>query len=238
MQTTRTPPPLNVEHQHSPHIQPCNIDTRNRICGLIRAARLIPPKTQETSRSAHGTIYQLCVLLLLLSRGTDRACRSVASNLATASTMGETVEFSLPLPRALDTRIHAHLTLRDRSITLFLTTAAADDQSVPPSMGSFVYAIPDVRPQSRCTYLQRPQPRDKSVRLTSPEIQPGPSHIHPAVHPREQPRVCHPHSEASGQENPAPRLRRELAGPIQYGNGRDGRGGDGGFQDGRRSNPR
>ncbi|KAL2110587.1 hypothetical protein VUR80DRAFT_961 [Thermomyces stellatus] len=57
--------------------------------------------------------------------------------------MGETVEFSLPLPRALDTRIHAHLTLRDRSITLFLTTAAADDQSVPPSMGSFVYAIPD-----------------------------------------------------------------------------------------------
>lgn len=65
-----------------------------------------------------------------------------------ATTMSETIEFSLPLPRALDTRIFAHVTLRDRSVTVFLTTAAADDQSVPPSMGSFVYAMPDVRPPS------------------------------------------------------------------------------------------
>lgn len=62
-----------------------------------------------------------------------------------AATMSEVVEFSLPLPRALGTRVFAHLTLRDRSIMVFLTTAAADEQSVPPSMGSFVYAIPDVR---------------------------------------------------------------------------------------------
>lgn len=62
-----------------------------------------------------------------------------------AATMSEVVEFSLPLPRALGTRIFAHLILRDRSIMVFLTTAAADEQSVPPSMGSFVYAIPDVR---------------------------------------------------------------------------------------------
>lgn len=57
----------------------------------------------------------------------------------------EVVEISLPLPRALDTRIFAHLTLRERSVTVFLTTATADEQSAPPSMGSFVYALPDVR---------------------------------------------------------------------------------------------
>ena len=61
-----------------------------------------------------------------------------------ATTMSEVSEFSLPLPRALDTRIFAHLTLRHRSVTVFLTTAAADEHNVPPSMGSFVYAIPDV----------------------------------------------------------------------------------------------
>ncbi|MBE3042796.1 hypothetical protein IMZ48_09535 [Candidatus Bathyarchaeota archaeon] len=63
-----------------------------------------------------------------------------------ASTMSEVVEFSLPLPRALDTRIFAHLTIRDRSVTVFLTTTGADEQGVPPSMGSFIYAIPDVSP--------------------------------------------------------------------------------------------
>lgn len=69
----------------------------------------------------------------------------------------EVIEFSLPLPRALDTRIFAHLTLRERSVTAFLTTAAADEQSVPPSMGSFVYALPDVRSHPSHLSPQQPQ---------------------------------------------------------------------------------
>ncbi|EJT71221.1 hypothetical protein GGTG_10481 [Gaeumannomyces tritici R3-111a-1] len=54
-----------------------------------------------------------------------------------------TSQFSLPLPRSLDTRIYVHLTVRSKSIMLCLTTAAADEQGNPSPMGSFVYAIPD-----------------------------------------------------------------------------------------------
>ncbi|KLU92300.1 hypothetical protein MAPG_11246 [Magnaporthiopsis poae ATCC 64411] len=55
-----------------------------------------------------------------------------------------TTQFSLPLPRSLDTRIYVHLTVRPKSILLCLTTATADEQGSPSPMGSFVYAIPDV----------------------------------------------------------------------------------------------
>lgn len=59
-----------------------------------------------------------------------------------------TCQFSIPLPRSLDTRIYVHLTVRPGSILLCLTTATADEQGSPPPMGSFVYAIPDVNTPS------------------------------------------------------------------------------------------
>jgi hypothetical protein len=60
-----------------------------------------------------------------------------------ATALSEVTELSFPLPRTLDTRIYAQLTLRERSVMVFLTTAPAEGQSGPPSMGSFVYAIPN-----------------------------------------------------------------------------------------------
>ena len=56
----------------------------------------------------------------------------------------ETLQFSIPLPRSLDTRIYAHLTVKSKSVLLFLTIATADEASAPASMGSFVYALPNV----------------------------------------------------------------------------------------------
>lgn len=56
----------------------------------------------------------------------------------------EPIQLSFPLPRSLDTRIYVHLAIQSKSIMIFLTTAAADEMSSPPSMGSFVYALPDV----------------------------------------------------------------------------------------------
>lgn len=60
------------------------------------------------------------------------------------ATSTETFQLSFPLPRSLDTRIYVHLTVRAKSVMIFLTTAAADDTGNPASMGSFVYALPDV----------------------------------------------------------------------------------------------
>lgn len=54
-------------------------------------------------------------------------------------------QFSFPLPRSMDNRIYANLTVKAKSVLLLLTTAAADDAGTPTPMGSFVYAIPDVR---------------------------------------------------------------------------------------------
>lgn len=57
----------------------------------------------------------------------------------------EPLQVSFPLPRSIDTRVFIHLTIKAKAITLFLTTANQDEPSSPAAMGSFVYALPDVR---------------------------------------------------------------------------------------------
>lgn len=54
-------------------------------------------------------------------------------------------EISFPLPKALHTTAHIHLTLLDTCATVFLATSTPGDSagSVRP-MGSFIYAMPDV----------------------------------------------------------------------------------------------
>ncbi|KAL4895657.1 hypothetical protein BDV59DRAFT_142458 [Aspergillus ambiguus] len=53
-------------------------------------------------------------------------------------------EVSFPLPNALHTTAHLHLTLLDTCVTVFLATSTPGDSagSVKP-MGSFIYAMPD-----------------------------------------------------------------------------------------------
>ncbi|KAK4215946.1 hypothetical protein QBC37DRAFT_113286 [Rhypophila decipiens] len=53
------------------------------------------------------------------------------------------IELSIPLPRSVDTRIYMQLTIKSKAITLFLTTASAEEAGAPPPMGSLVYALPD-----------------------------------------------------------------------------------------------
>jgi len=55
------------------------------------------------------------------------------------------IELSIPLPKAPDTKIHMRLTSQKTSILLFLTTALNGDTSTAAPLGSFVYALPDVR---------------------------------------------------------------------------------------------
>ncbi|OLN89789.1 hypothetical protein CCHL11_09476 [Colletotrichum chlorophyti] len=52
-------------------------------------------------------------------------------------------QISIPLPRALDTRIHIHLTTRAKAATLFLTSVTQDESTGPAALGSFVYALPN-----------------------------------------------------------------------------------------------
>ncbi|KAK0727406.1 hypothetical protein B0T26DRAFT_134314 [Lasiosphaeria miniovina] len=57
--------------------------------------------------------------------------------------MDELTQLSIPLPRSLDTRIYISLTIKAKAITLFLTTASADEAGTPTPLGSFVFALPD-----------------------------------------------------------------------------------------------
>ncbi|ROT35546.1 hypothetical protein SODALDRAFT_320855 [Sodiomyces alkalinus F11] len=72
----------------------------------------------------------------------------------------EPLQVSMPLPRSLDTRIYIHLTIRTKSITLFLTTGSEDEPTMPPTMGSFIYAVPDrfnpAQPISTTLYSHEP----------------------------------------------------------------------------------
>ncbi|KAL7942960.1 hypothetical protein V8C42DRAFT_347433 [Trichoderma barbatum] len=60
-----------------------------------------------------------------------------------ATDLNRVVEVSIPLPRALDTRIFIRITTQAKAILLSLTTAGQEDAAAPRPMGSFVYALPD-----------------------------------------------------------------------------------------------
>ncbi len=57
------------------------------------------------------------------------------------------IEISLPLPKHPHRNLHAHLSLLGNCTMVHLTTTDIDqgEGSSLPSMGSFVYAMPDVR---------------------------------------------------------------------------------------------
>lgn len=55
------------------------------------------------------------------------------------------LQVSLPLPRSIDTKVFIHLAVKAKAVTLFLTTANQDEPATPAPLGSFVYALPDVR---------------------------------------------------------------------------------------------
>src|SRR5881394_2882060 len=54
------------------------------------------------------------------------------------------VELSFPLPKAHQTNVHLHITIQTHVILIFLTTTTNGDTSTPASLGSFIYALPDV----------------------------------------------------------------------------------------------
>lgn len=57
----------------------------------------------------------------------------------------EPIELSLGLPHSPGTRIYLRLSISAASIVLFLTNAGIDGGQGGAAMGSFVYAMPDVR---------------------------------------------------------------------------------------------
>jgi hypothetical protein len=52
-------------------------------------------------------------------------------------------EFSIPLPRSMDTRIYMRLSTQAKAILLSLTSSSLDELGATSPMGSFVYALPD-----------------------------------------------------------------------------------------------
>jgi len=55
------------------------------------------------------------------------------------------IELSINLPGNPGTKIHLHLTILATSLMLFLTSSSLDSAQGGAAMGSFVYAMPDVR---------------------------------------------------------------------------------------------
>jgi hypothetical protein len=75
--------------------------------------------------------------------------------MAVALTNGDTphapVEISFPLPRAPHTSIHLQLTNNGPNLLLFLTSCSGESATSSP-LGSFVYAMPNVRGPVRKIY--------------------------------------------------------------------------------------
>ncbi|KAI4720542.1 hypothetical protein E4T48_03255 [Aureobasidium sp. EXF-10727] len=70
--------------------------------------------------------------------------RPLTNGTGPESTTTEPIQFSMALPNAPGSRIHTHLTILATSILLFCTSTTAEfSPSAIPSLGSFVYAMPD-----------------------------------------------------------------------------------------------
>lgn len=74
----------------------------------------------------------------------NRTGQSVGRGVIMAKASGQVIEFSIPFPHSLDTRIHLRLATQAKAIMLSLTTASQDEIGAATSLGSFVYALPDV----------------------------------------------------------------------------------------------
>lgn len=78
-------------------------------------------------------------------------------------------EISFPLPKALHTTAHIHLTRLDTCTTVFLATSTPGDSGgTMKPMGSFVYAMPDVSRIRRRRWLVYPQ-SDSYNQIIRPE---------------------------------------------------------------------
>lgn len=64
------------------------------------------------------------------------------------------VELAFELPHSPGLRINLHLTVKASSILLFLTSTNTDASQSVASMGSFVYAMPDVSLLPRATMIR------------------------------------------------------------------------------------
>ena len=69
----------------------------------------------------------------------------MAASTSEADGLGKPVAVSFPLPKAPQTQIHLQLTNTGTSLLIFLTTTSPDPSTSAP-LGSFVYAMPNVRP--------------------------------------------------------------------------------------------
>jgi hypothetical protein len=73
------------------------------------------------------------------------ASKPLTNGTGPKSSMTEPIQFSMALPNAPGSRIHTHLTILATSILLFCTSTTAELSTAPiPTLGSFVYAMPDV----------------------------------------------------------------------------------------------
>jgi len=141
--------------------------------------------------------------------------------------LGRPVELSFPLPKAPDIRVYLRLTIQSTSILLFLTTAMNGDTSTATPLGSFVYALPDVR--SYCIPSYR-----NLLLIPSIESQSRPDNLNSSLHLRVFHRVHHPFSEATRTENRKTSLCGQFHKLFKRWTGRYGRGGNGRIQEGRR----
>ena len=65
----------------------------------------------------------------------------------TPSTSSKPIQLAFPMPHAPQVHINVHLTILQHCILFFLTATGAEISEGGTSMGSFVYAMPNVRIQ-------------------------------------------------------------------------------------------
>jgi hypothetical protein len=109
------------------------------------------------------------------------------------------IELSFPMPKAPETRIHMHLTIQTTSLLLFLTTALNGNTSEAVPLGSFVYALPDVRYNSPITTSQYYTDSDADRYKT--EVKPRSNAIDGVIYVRKLDRIHNASCKVTSEED-------------------------------------
>lgn len=104
------------------------------------------------------------------------------------------IQLSFPLPNDPSVRILLHLTVLSTSIVLFLTTSSVEAPSSNCSLGSFVYAMPNVNTLPPLSFRPLLIPISAHPNLDTPSK-------HAAIHADRDSRFCNSNGEDIGAED-------------------------------------
>lgn len=160
---------------------------RRHISASVKSREASSKQSKHDHDTAKWAINQLVDLeqTSQVANMRTEASKPLTNGTGPECSMMEAIQFSMALPNAPGSRIHTHLTILATCILVFCTSTTAEFSTAPvPSLGSFVYAMPDV-----CV-TQTPYSKFPTLTFATTALQSLGTAQHSSVHAPLKSRLC------------------------------------------------